>query len=82
MSVVAKRLPQIKTQFPQLLSLDITIDINYLYEGTVNGVWDPSWDPLWEVKGRSRMLRIMEGIQARKMLMVHDRMVRRWIWHG
>jgi hypothetical protein len=82
MSVVAKRLPQIKTQFPQLLSLDITIDMNYLYEGTVYGVWDPSWDPFLEVKGRSRMLRIMEGIQARKMLMVHDRMVRRWIWHG
>ena len=77
-AVIAKGLSKIKTLLPNLKSLDVIVNKQQFFWWTV----EAQRDPLWAQRGKALLFKMMESIQAKRMLMVHDIREGIWIWHG
>jgi hypothetical protein len=87
MKSVATNLPLIKTTFPNLDSFDLIVSSHWPKDwisrnaAAIFGMKDGARG-FGRTETTRRMLEILEGIKAKKMLCVHDLDTKTWVWHG
>jgi hypothetical protein len=87
MTSVATNLPLIKTIFPNLDSLDLIVSSHWPKDWTsrnaaaIFGMKEAARG-FGRAETTRRTLEILEDINAKKMLCVHDLDIKTWVWHG